>query len=108
MANAENFSLQSPQAVAERHVEVFKNYPAQFVGVMSRRQQDGSQGAAVLFWIGAKDLEAPGSHGAPRSLGVPVMTREDIVQAFLPEHLKRLAQPVEQIRRRRERKEARG
>src|SRR5712691_1881676 len=99
MANAENFSLQPSKAVAERHVEVFKNYFAQLVRVMSRLQHDGGQGAAVLLWIGAKDLEAPGSRGAARSLGVPVMTGEDIVEALLPEHLKRLAQAVEQIRR---------
>src|SRR5215468_1697443 len=108
MTNAKNGSLQLPKAAAERHVEVLENYLTQLVRVMPRRQQDGRQRAAELLWVDTKDFQPPGSHGAPRSLGVTVMAGKDIVQALVPQHLKRLIQPVEQTRRRRKWKEARA
>ncbi len=55
----------------------------------------------------AQDFEAPRAHRAARGFGVAIVAREHRVEAFFVEqHVQRLAQAVEQVRRRRVGKEA--
>ena len=75
---------------------------------MPIRHEHASQGGAVLSGIGAKNLEIPGADRAPCCLGEPIVARKDLFEPFGEEHVQRLVQSVEQIRRRGVRKIARG
>src|SRR3546814_1896352 len=86
------------QAAAKRHVEMLQCDLAEMVGAGARRHHDGGQRAGVVARILAQDLEAPGAHGPACRLGMAVVAREDVVEAFLLQHVDGLGEAVEQVR----------
>ena len=79
VSDAEHTTDQLAQTHAKRHVVAFKDLPAQRIRIMAFRHQHRSQHAAVFSGIAAQDLEAPGADRAARRFGMPIVTREDVV-----------------------------
>ena len=86
-----------PSDMLKRSSTILRNASASWPSGISTR----GQRRAVLGRIGAQDLEAPRAHGAARRLGLAVVPREHLRQAFFEQHLERFVQAVEQVGRRR-------
>src|SRR5258708_19903225 len=73
MADAEDLVGEPAEAGAERHVETLEDGPAQPVGAVPLRHEDGGQRARILARLATQDLQPPGPDRAPRRLGVTIM-----------------------------------
>ncbi len=102
MADAEDLALHFAEPGAERHIEPVEDDVAHPVGVIPVRHQHRGQRVRVFARLNAQHFETPAGDGAPRRLAVAGMACEDGVEPLLFEqHLQRLAQPEQQVGRRR-------
>jgi hypothetical protein len=102
VADAEDAALELPEPGAERHVEALEDHPADLVGVVAVRHHHAGQDGRQLARVEREHLEAPRLDGGARGGGVARMAGEGGRQPLLAQqHRERLAQAVEQVRRRR-------
>lgn len=101
MADAEHLAGDLVEAGAEREIVALIGDLDDLGGVEAFRHHDRGHSVGVpLGFLGA-GLEAPGRDRGAHALGEMVMTRIDLIEAFLEQNIERLAQAVEQRQRRR-------
>jgi len=76
------------------------------VGVVAGWHLHRRQGVRVLGRLPAQDLEAPGADRRADGVGQARVPLEHLLEPLLEEHVERLAQAVEHVRRRRVGEEA--
>src|SRR6266851_9274931 len=86
MSDSEEFALGFSEPLAEGHIEAVENHGSELCLIMSGRHQDRGQGTGVLAGIYRVELQAPGSDGDSRGLGVPRVPGKDVVQPLFLEH----------------------
>src|SRR6266540_5036844 len=95
MPDPEYATLELREPGTERQVEAIENQVAQPITVMAFGHHDRGERVAVFGRFGTQDVEVPGAHGAPRRFGVPRVTRKDVFEALLVQHVDRGVEPVQ-------------
>ena len=99
MSDPERLAGEPAETRAERYVEAVERNRAETVGVASLRQHHPGQYRGMQARIEADGLEAPCRHGAPGRLAITLVSRENVLKAFLVEHVDGDIEAVEQVRR---------
>ena len=92
MADSKRTAFQAAQAGAEREIQPVDHHATELIGVEPRRHHHRRHDGTALRLAFAENLEPPRANGCARGLGQTRVSREHVIEAFLPQHAQRLPQ----------------